>query len=1102
MIGLLRKAITNTPAMNTMMFSVIVVGLLSLSLMRREVFPEFELEIVLVTVPYPGASPAEVEEGICQKLEEAVRSIDGIKKQTAIAAEGMATLVLELKTSVDPQRVLNEVRSEIDRIPSFPLEAEDPIVKQLTLREPAINIGVIGPDDTSPLGEWNLREVVEQVREDVIRLPFVSQANIKGAKDYEIDVELSEETLRQYGLTLPQVAEIIRKENLELPAGTIRADAQDVLVKSDNKRSTGRAIEQIPIITQANGVKLTLSDLGVVRDEFADMTAFTRINGKPGMSISVERTSTEDLLLMTDTVRKYVAEKKLPSGYSFVTWGDRSIEVRDRLHLLVVNGIQGLILVVVLLTIFLDLRLAWWVAVGIPISLLGTCAVLYFSGQTMNMLTSFTFVMALGIVVDDAIVIGENVYTHRQMGKTPMQAAIDGASEVVASVCSSVATTIVAFVPLLFVSGVMGKFIAVMPLTMIAVLLVSLFEASLILPCHLAHESGGLKAMLPAAIRMRQRMPSAFRWTLGNFVLFFAWLLNYLLYPFRGASSFVHGVNLRASAGMEYVSERIYMPCLRFALRNHAIVICSALTLLLLSFSLITSGYIKFSIFPKLDSNTINANITYPDGTPISVTDAATLRLEQTICEINARYAQAGHPVLLLTRRSVGHVTDMKNGPMLAKESIAGHLGSVTAELVDTSERTIRSEDILIEWRKLAGVFPGAERVAFGSTANGPGGTPIEFKLLCRADQVPSLESAVEETKSRLNGYPGVLDVGDDSSPGKWEFQLKIKPEAVAMGVPLVDVAQTVRASYYGEEVMRLQRGRHEVKLMVRYPREDRRSLAEFDQIRIRTGNGAERPLTEIADVTVARGYSEINRVDQLRSITISADIDEALANASEVVADMQTKFMPQLLEKYPGLYVRWEGQQEQTNESIQSLIVGLLVALLVMFALLTLEFTSYVQPMIIMLIIPFGFMGAILGHAVMGMPITLFSLFGLVALTGVVVNDSIVLIDFINMEVAKGGTLHDALMNAGQRRLRPIFLTSVTTIAGLLPLLLETSIQAQILIPMAISLCFGLLASTVLCLIQVPVFYAIYAQIVGLMDETGNDVVPTHAENEIAEVV
>ena len=583
MKSFLAKTISNTPAMNTLMIGVIVMGLLSLFSLRREVFPEFELEIILVTVPYPGASPEEVEEGVCQKMEEAVRSIDGIKKQTAIATEGSGTLVLELKTSVDPQRVLSEVRSEIDRIPSFPLMAEDPEVKQLTFREPAIHVGVIGPDNTSPQAEWNLREVVESVREELIRLPYVSQANISGAKEYEIDVEISEDTLRSHGLSLVQVANIIRRENLELPGGTIRADAQDLLVKSDNKRSTGQELEQIPIITQPNGVTLTIADLGVVRDEFADIPSFTRINGQPGMAISVDRTSTEDLLQMTETVKEYVAEKQLPDGYSFVTWGDRSVEVRDRLHLLAVNGLQGLVLVLIILTLFLDMRLAFWVALGIPISLLGACAVLYFSGQTMNMLTSFTFVMALGIVVDDAIVIGENIHSHRQMGKPAMQAAIDGTAEVVPSVCSAIATTVIAFIPLMFVSGIMGKFIAVMPLTMISVLVISLVEGIFILPCHLAHEGGGIDSWISSAAHFRNRLPVAPRWTLGNFVLGMAWLLTHLLYPLRGVGRFVMGLNSRVASGLDKVSNQFYAPLLRWCLVNPAITVCTAVACLLLS---------------------------------------------------------------------------------------------------------------------------------------------------------------------------------------------------------------------------------------------------------------------------------------------------------------------------------------------------------------------------------------------------------------------------------------------------------------------------------------------------------------------------------------
>lgn len=1073
---LLRKAISNTPAMNTLMIAVLIVGALSLFRLRREVFPEFQLEIVLVTVPYPGASPEEVEEAICQKIEEAVRSIDGIKKQTSVAKEGAGSLVLELSPSADPQKVLNEVRSEVDRIPSFPELAEDPEVKQITLRQPAITVGVVGPAGSGTVSELQLRELAESVRDELLRLPYVSQAAITGARDYEIDVEIPEETLRRYGLSLQQVAGIIRRENLELPAGTIRTDGQDVLVKGRNKSTLGRDIARIPVITLPNGTVLTVADLGSVRDEFADITSETLINGRPGFAIAVERTSTEDLLSMTEAVRGYVASKKMPYGCELLIWGDRSVEVKDRLELLAVNGLQGLVLVVVLLAIFLELKLALWVAAGIPISLLGACAALYFTGETLNMLTSFTFVMALGIVVDDAIVIGENIFSHRQMGKPALQAAIDGASEVLPSVISSVATTVVAFVPLMFVSGVMGKFIAVMPFTMISVLLISLVEASFVLPCHLAHESHRTDA-LDWSLKFRRRMPGLFRVTLGSLVVAAGFILSMLLYPLRYVSALALRANWYGAGLLNFTGERIYLPALRWSLGNKGTVISISVVMLMLTFALIKGGIVPFIIFPKLDANTIEASVTYPDGTPESVTRAAAQRIEEAILRVGERYRQQGSEILRLTRRSVGIITRQQQ-PGQPDFSNGAHLGGITAELTDTSLRTVRSDQIIADWRREAGEFPGAESVTFGTAEMGPGGKPVEFKLLARSDNVDALEAAVEAVKARLREFPGVFDIADDSSPGKWEFQLKIKEDAVAMGVPLAELAETVRASYYGAEVMRLQRGRHEVKLMVRYPRDARRSFAEFDQIRVRLADGAERPLTELADVKVDRGYSEINRVNQLRSITVTADLDEAQANARELVQNLQSDVMPALLEKYPGVSVRWEGQQEQTNESVASLIIGFIVALIAMFALLTLEFNSYFQPLLIMAIVPFGFVGAISGHALMGMPITLFSLFGLVALTGVVVNDSIVLIDFINQQVRSGTPLDEALINAGRRRLRPIFLTSVTTIAGLMPLLFETSFQAQILIPMAVSLCYGLMVSTVLCLIQVPVFYAIHASL------------------------
>jgi hydrophobic/amphiphilic exporter-1 (mainly G- bacteria), HAE1 family len=1035
--SMVRWAIRNTPAMNTVVLAVLIVGVLSAFMLRREVFPQFELEIILVAVPYPGASPDEVESGICQKIEEAVRSVDGIKKVTSVAAEGVGNVVIEVRSDVPSvQKVLNEVQSQIDRIPSFPDLAEEPNVQQVTFRNKAITVGVIQENSEAPDAELQLREITEQVRDDLLLIPQISQAEITGERKYQIDVEIPEKTLREYGLTLTDVSRRIRLRNLELPGGTIRDQGETYLLRGKDKRVLGEEIAAIPLITRADGVVLTVGELGEVRDEFVDTTSISRINGQPGLAIDVSAASREDLLAMADAVKDYVKQKELPPGYKFSTWGDSSIEVRDRLDLLVRNGMQGLILVFVILSLFLDLKLAFWVAMGIPISLLGACAVLWQFDQTLNMLSLFSFLIALGIVVDDAIVIGENVYAHRAMGKSPMQAAIDGTIEVVPSVFSSVATTVFAFVPMFFVTGVMGKFFAVMPLAVIAILTISLTEACFALPCHLAHDSGKPSPLTSGLNRFTN-------WALDTFIT------------------------------------RIYQPVIRFCVANPAITVSLAVSFLLLTSSLVTSGTVPSIFFPKLDAPEVMAKVIFPDGTPSRVTEQATERIEKAILEINKKYSTPDRPLMLATHRMVGLVKD--DAPGGGQTTEGSHAGSVYAQLVDSGLRDLKSEEIVQMWRNAVGPIAGVETLTFGSQSRGPGGKPIEFKLLGPSTDMKELEAAVEEVKAKLATYKGVFDVSDDSRPGKWELQLREKENAVALGVPLESIARTVRASYYGEEVMRLQRGRHEVKLMVRYPEEDRKSLARFDDIRVDGGDGVQRPITELADVSVSRGYSEINRIDQKRSITISSDIDEKDGNAKEIVTNLQKTFMPDLLKKYPSLRVRWEGQQEQDTESVQSLGIGLGIALIAMYVLLTMEFTSYGQPMVVMAIIPFGIVGAVIGHWVMDLPLTLFSTLGLVALTGIVVNDSIVLVDFINSAVRGGMPLNQAVLEAGGRRFRPVMLTSLTTIAGLAPILTETSFQAQLVIPMAASLCFGLMTSTVLVLVLVPTFYLIYARTFGV---------------------
>jgi len=1044
--------VRNMPAMNTLVLAILIVGAMAFASMRREVFPEFDLEIVLVTVPYPGATPEEVEEGICQKIEEACRSVEGIKKVTSVAQEGAGFCVFELRDNVpDVQKTLAEIRSEVDRIPSFPELSEDPKVEQVTLRTPAIKVGVLAPDPETQgrVSEEELRDVAEAVRDDLLVLPAVSSANLQGARDYEIDIEISEDTLRKYGLSLQAVADVVRRENIELPGGVIRSDSGEILLRGKNKRYTGDDIATLPLVTLPDGLVLTVGDLATVRDEFADVASTNQINGRPGMVISVDRTSSEDLLAMASAVRDYAATARLPPGYELVTWADQSVDVQDRLEMLLSNGLQGLVIVFVMLALFLDLKIAFWVAMGIPFSMLGTGMLMFGTDQTLNMLSMFAFLMAIGIVVDDAIVISDNVERHRRMGKGLVQAAIDGTVEVVPSVMSSVLTTVITFLPLCFVSGVMGKFIAVMPFAFISTLLVSLAESTLVLPGHLAHEKN----------------------------LVFT-ILGIVLYPLRTLLPAVAVLQRTCDRGLKWFVRRVYSPALEVALDNRLSTLAVAVGILLVALGIVRSGITPFQLFPKIDANRLIAKVVYPDGTPAAVAEEATRRIEEAAFAVGRKLSSPDVPIVTLVHRAVGQVAAQGEVGPDARMS-GSHVGAVAVELVEGERRAVTSEEFISEWRRAAGDFVGIESLVFGTENIGPGGKTIEFKLLAASEPeaVRQLEAAVERCKAWLTQYPGVIDIDDDSRPGKWEYQVRVKPRAEALGVSLTELAGTIRASYYGEEVMRLQRGRHEVKLMVRYPQDERRSFATLADIRVTGPDGVKRPIRELADVTVARGYSEINRLDQKRSITVTADIDVARTalTSGQITFDMEQRLLPELAAEFPLVRIRWEGQREQTNESLRSLGIGFVVALFGMFVLLTMEFKSYFQPFLILAAIPFGIAGAVFGHALMGMPLTLFSMFGLVALAGVVVNDSICLIDFINLRVRSGHPLRQALREAGCLRFRPVLLTSVTTIGGLLPLLLEKSFQAQFLVPMATAMAFGLMMTTALVLILVPVMYSFF---------------------------
>lgn len=1091
MRSMIRWAVHNHAAMNLILLASFAVGAVSLLMLRREVFPAFQLEIAVVSVVYPGASPDEVEDAITQKIEAAVRSIEGIKTVTSTAQESVGQVVLEMTASANPEKVLADVRSAVERIPSFPILAEDPEVQQITFRNAAIRVGILSDHSDAADADLTLRNFAEEVRDDLLQLKAVSQSTILGERPYQIDVEISEDTLRKYGLTLQRVAERLRRENVEIPGGRIEASGQSMLIRGKNKRVTGEEIAKIALVTRTDGTVLTVGDLGTVQDGFEDTQSFQRLQGKTAQVVSVDRTNTEDLINIVDEVKKYVSEKKCPPGYSLMTMYDTSIDVRERINLLVEDGLQGLILVVLTLAIFLEFRLALWVAMGIPFAILATCGVLYFAGETLNMLTLFSFLMALGILVDDAIVISENFHTYRSRGVGLVKAAIDATSEVAASVTTGVLCTCIAFVPLFFVSGIMGKFIACMPLTVIAMLLISLLEGLTILACHLGHDQM-LAEMMSLMRRLREKVQS---WHWLHFLVLFGWsiwilswfaeqMLHSYLSLFRIFKRVFDWINRRADRFVEISVGSLYLPLVRRALQRVPLVLALAGAFLVITAMGMNAGWVKQTLFPTIDSRLILASVTFPDGTPIEVTDAAIRQMASGIRSVSTTQAKEGVPLAKIVHELVGGTAGLSTGPV--DRGSGENTGTVIVELCGADHRDLHSTEVIDLWRKATGQIVGAEDLNFRSASFGPGGNMIEFKLLANSQHWEQLVKATDEVTAKLRSYSLVTDVNDDLFEGKWEYHIRVNDRALGMGVSTADLAETLRASFFGQEVMRLQRGRHEVKLMVRYPKAERENLATLDNIRVRGNDGVERPIRELANIEVKRGYQSINRLDQKRAITISGDVIPG-GNAKEVLTDLETAFMPELFKRYPGVSVKWEGQRQQDAESMMSLSLGAVIAIFVMYLMLVFQMKSLLEPFIILMVIPFALCGAFWGHYVMGLELTLFSFFGLVALTGMVVNDSIVLLDFIDLRIKEcpHEPLIDSLVEAGRRRIRPMALNTVTAIIGIVPLVSNTSMQAQVLVPMGVSLVFGLAASTLLGLFIVPVLYYLLAQVIPPHRET-----------------
>jgi len=1030
----------NPVAANLVMVVLLVGGALTALSVKMELFPEFSLDMITITVPYPGAAPEEIEEAICVRLEEEVHALDGVKKVTSTATEGVGAVTVEVQRGADARRVLDDVKTRVNAIHTFPELAEKPIIEEIVMRAQVVNIAISGE-----VSERVLKHLGEKVRDEIIALPGISQVQLASSRPYEISIEISESALQRYGLTFDDVAHAVRASSLDLSGGTLKTEGGEVLLRAQGQAYDGRDFSDVVLVTRPDGSRILLGDVAEVVDGFEDTSAHSKLNGEPMVQIQVYRVGDENALTVAETVKQYVEEARaqMPAGISLTVYADKSILLQGRLSLLTKNGFQGLFLVFAVLALFLRFRLAFWVSMGIPISFMGALWILPELGQSINMLSLFAFILVLGIVVDDAIVVGESIFTEQKKDPDLQAAAVRGANKVAVPVTFAVMTTIAAFAPMIGLPGLFGKFFSVFPLVVIPILVFSWVESKVILPAHLAH---------PGAIAKHAGKVAPFKW----------WVAV--------QGFFEHG--------LEWWARSIYQPSLDFCLRWRYLTVSVAVATLMVVLGLVGGGYVRFIDFPKIAGDMIAAQLTMPLGTPASVTGEAVERIEAAVMQLQEELDRdrPGRSLVLHSVTAVGEqpirATQQNHGVTGGSQFTGSHLGEVVIELIPTEQREdVRTGELVQRWRELCGPIPGAVELVFSADIMS-GGDAIAIQFA--GDDVEELRMAAEELKLELAALPGVYDVTDSFRGGKQEIKLEILPSAEALGLSLQDLARQVRQAFYGEEAQRVQRGRNEVKVMVRYPIDDRSTLYTLEQMRIRTPGGDEVPFSQVAKASLGRGYATINRSNRKRFVTVKSDLDDSITTTSDVLATLGTDSIPGILARHPDVSWSVEGQSRELREAMTQLARMAVVALLVIYAMMAIPFKSYIQPAIVMSAIPFGIVGAVAGHILMGHDLSVLSMLGIVALTGVVVNDSLVLVDFVNRRRAEGGDLLSAVRRAGVERFRPIILTSMTTFAGLTPLMFEKSVQAQFLIPMAIALAYGVIFSTAITLVFVPSAYMI----------------------------
>lgn len=1022
----------NSVAANLLMIILMAGGIIMAPRIKQEVFPEVSLDIVSVNVPYPGASPEDVEQGVILPVEEAVREAEDVDEISSVASEGMGMVMAELRTGADAQQALDDIKSGVDRITSFPENAEDPQIALASNRRQVVTIMIHGD-----LDRHTLKQLGEEARDELIQAGDISVVDVTGLPEPEISIEVPQDKQRLYGVTLPQVAQAVRTANIDLPGGSLRTEGGEILVRTEELRKVAHKFRDIKVISRRDGTQVPLHRVANLEDTFRETDRATYFDGEPAVKVEVYRVGDQTPLDIAAVVDELVKKKNANSSekVSYSIWNDTSDIYRGRMNLLLENSYIGLALVLFILGLFLEIKLAFWVTLGIPISFLGAMLFMPALGVSLNMISLFAFILTLGIVVDDAIVVGEAIYHKRTEGKSLMTAAIEGLREVDTPVVFAVLTTCIAFSPLLFVPGVSGKFFINIPMIVIPIFLISLVEVLLILPAHLAHSKPPKQT---------------------------------------GVIGFINGLQARFANMLEAFVERIFQPIIRVGISYRYVTIALSFGILMMCVGLLRGGFIGFTFMPKIEGDRIMASVEMPVGTPVEETRRVTDRLVETAQEVlgENRGEAKGDRLYTGILAELGVAGSMQQGPGPQIADSGGHLTEVAVSLVPAAERTLTAKEFTTQWRSKMGEVAGADTVNFSYSMGPSTGEPVSIEL--RHENTDTLRAAAEELTAKIETYTGVFDVNDGFRPGKEQLDLRLKPAARTLGLTESDLANQVRAAFYGAEADRVQRGRDELRIYVRRPESERDSQYAIENMLIQTRNGGEIPLKQAALIERGRASTEIERENGARAVDVTADVDSSITTGNEVTANLQADVLPQLMADYPGLSWELSGEQQEQAESLGALGRGFLMAMLVMYALMAIAFGSYVQPLVIMFAIPFGFVGAMAGHLLMGFNLSLISIMGLVALSGVVVNDSLVLVAAVNDFRDDGMSPFEALVNGGMRRFRPILLTSLTTFFGLMPMIFETSIQARFLIPMALSLGFGVLFVTGIALLIVPSFYMI----------------------------